>query len=107
MDVLFEWVETNIGNWAQRKLPRTPANATFCWCAQWFEHPEVITVFWALRRAWLEAVIQPGAAMAVYLRDYFYPLLRAVTDPTGPMHACTPEEHVDSRFVPVYPDDGA
>ncbi|MGV9679146.1 DUF4913 domain-containing protein [Nocardia sp. NPDC003482] len=107
MDALLEWVIANIGEWAQRKLPRSAtstANGAICWCSQWYEHPEAITVLWSLRRAWLEAVVQPGAAMAVYLRDFFYPLLRTLTDPAGPFYACTPDTHdPDAKFIPVVP----
>ncbi|MBF6137762.1 DUF4913 domain-containing protein [Nocardia otitidiscaviarum] len=107
MDVLLEWVIANIGEWAQRKLPRSTtstANGAICWCSEWYEHPEAVTNLWALRRAWLEAVVQPGAAMAVYLRDFFYPTIRNITDPAGPFYACTPDSHdPEAKFVPVVP----
>ncbi|WP_280343818.1 MULTISPECIES: DUF4913 domain-containing protein [Nocardia] len=107
MDVLLEWVIANIGEWAQRKLPRSTtssANGAICWCSEWYEHPEAVTVLWSLRRSWLEAVVQPGAAMAVYFRDFFYPLLRNLTDPAGPFYACTPDKHdPEAKFVPVVP----
>ncbi|WP_446225106.1 DUF4913 domain-containing protein [Nocardia sp. IBHARD005] len=107
MEVLLEWVIENIGAWAQRKLPRSAtstANGAICWCSHWFEHPEAVTVLWSLRRAWLEAVVQPGAAMAVYFRDFFYPLLNTLTNPAGPFYACTPDNHdLDAKFIPVIP----
>lgn len=107
MEVLLDWVITNVGTWAQRKLPRSAtstANGAICWCSQWYEHPEAVTVLWSLRRAWLEAVVQPGAAMAVYFRDFFYPLLNTLTNPAGPFYACTPDNHdLDAKFVPVIP----
>ncbi|GGK68805.1 DUF4913 domain-containing protein [Nocardia camponoti] len=104
MKVLMEWVIEHIGNWAQRKLARTSGSATgWLWCSYWYEHPEAVTILWLLRRAWLEAVSQPGAALFVYFRDCYYPALRLIGDPTGPFHGCTHEEHKDSPFVPVYP----
>ncbi|MEV6364874.1 DUF4913 domain-containing protein [Nocardia asteroides] len=107
MEVLLDWVIANIGAWAQRKLPRSAtstANGAICWCSQWYEHPEAVTVLWSLRRAWLEAVVQPGAAMAVYFRDFFYPLFNILTNPAGPFYACTPENHdLDAKFIPVIP----
>lgn len=107
MEVLLDWVIANIGEWAQRKLPRSAtstANGAICWCSQWYEHPEAVSVLWALRRAWLDAVVQPGAAMATYFRDYFYPLLNTLSNPAGPFYACTPEIHdPDAKFIPVVP----
>ncbi|MFF5035693.1 DUF4913 domain-containing protein [Nocardia salmonicida] len=107
MEVLLDWVIANIGTWAQRKLPRSAtstANGAICWCSQWYEHPEAVTVLWSLRRAWLEAVVQPGAAMAVYFRDFFYPLLNILTNPVGAFYACTPDNHdPDAKFIPVTP----
>ncbi|PXX53884.1 uncharacterized protein DUF4913 [Nocardia tenerifensis] len=107
MDVLLGWVIDTIGDWAQRKLPRSPtstANGAICWCTEWYEHPEAVTVLWALRRAWLEAVVQDGAAMAVYFRDFFYPLFNILTSPTGPFHACGIGKHdPEATFVPVIP----
>ncbi|WP_280404424.1 DUF4913 domain-containing protein [Nocardia brasiliensis] len=107
MDVLLEWVIANIGEWTQRKLPRSAtstANGAICWCSEWYEHPEAVTVLWSLRRAWLEAVVQPGAAMAVYFRDFFYPLFNTLNSPNGPFYACTPESHdPEAKFVPVVP----
>ncbi|MGY4102046.1 DUF4913 domain-containing protein [Nocardia sp. R16R-3T] len=107
MDVLLEWVIGNIGEWTQRKLPRSAtstANGAICWCSEWYEHPEATTVLWSLRRAWLEAVVQPGAAMAVYFRDFFYPLFNTLSSPSGPFYSCTPDNHdPDAKFVPVVP----
>ncbi|MFB7878526.1 DUF4913 domain-containing protein [Nocardia sp. NPDC056064] len=107
MEVLLDWVIGNVGEWAQRKLPRSAtstANGAICWCSQWYEHPEAVTVLWSLRRAWLEAVVQPGAAMATYFRDFFYPLFNTLTNSVGPFYACTPDNHdPDAKFVPIIP----
>lgn len=104
MAVLVDWVHRNVGEWAQRKLPLTAAGqGGFIWCAQWYEHPEAITILWLLRRSWLEAVTQPGAAMFVYYRDFYYPALRVLSEDNGPFHACNKEKHHDSEFVPTYP----
>ncbi|MFD5177857.1 DUF4913 domain-containing protein [Nocardia sp. NPDC058379] len=103
-NVLFAWVVEHIGKWAQRKLARTSGSVTgWLWCSQWFEHPEAVTILWLLRRAWLEAVTQPGAALFAYFRDCCYPALRLIGDPTAPFHACTHDEHKDNLSVPVYP----
>lgn len=96
IDVLVEWVDANIGRWAQRKLARHPGQAGFVWCTQWREHPEAITVLWALRRTWLDRVNQPGPAMLEYFLQYFYPALSALVDPLGPFHACAANQHTDS-----------
>jgi hypothetical protein len=96
IDVLAEWVEANIGRWAQRKLARHPGQAGFVWCAHWRKHPEAITLLWALRRAWLDRVTQPGPAMLEYFLHYFYPALNALADPLGPFHACAANQHTNS-----------
>ncbi|MGW5569778.1 DUF4913 domain-containing protein [Nocardia thailandica] len=108
MNVLAEWVQQHIGNWAQRKLARTLGSATgFPWCTQWWEHPEAVTLLWLLRQSWIDAVQQGGPALLVYFRDCYYPALRLITDPQGPFHACIPGEHKDSEFVPVHPIHGS
>jgi hypothetical protein len=96
LDTLGDWVDANLGRWAQRKLARHPGQAGFVWCAHWREHPESITVLWALRLAWLERVRQPDAAMIEYFLHYFYPALSALCDPLGPFHACAGAHHTDS-----------
>ncbi len=96
IDVLAEWVDANIGRWAQRKLARHPGQAGFVWCTQWREHSEAITLLWALRRTWIDRVNEPGPAMLEYFLHYFYPALSALTDPLGPFHACAANQHADS-----------
>jgi hypothetical protein len=96
IDVLTEWVDANIGRWAQRKLARHPGQAGFVWCTQWRDHPEAISLLWTLRRAWLDRVNQPGPAMLEYFLHYFYPALSALVDPLGPFHACAANQHTDS-----------
>ena len=92
MDVLHAWVDDHIALWAQRKTPQTGGPGVR-WCGSWFEHPEAITRLEALRRAWKEFVVQPGAAMVVYYRDYFDPMMDRLTGEYGPFHACSVATH--------------
>ncbi|AHK35481.1 hypothetical protein OPAG_08314 [Rhodococcus opacus PD630] len=97
--VLYDWVQENIGEWAQRKTVTTNSSGGFRWCSRWLEHPEAITRLWALRRAWTEAVTQPGAAMTAYFRDCFDPTMNLLSSESGPFHACSPHNHDDAPFL--------
>lgn len=98
MDVLYDWVGENISQWAQRKVPSTAGSGSgFRWCKQWFEHPEAITRLWALRLAWLDAVGQPGGAMAAYFLHVFDPTLSLLGSEVGPFHSCSPMKHTPDQ----------
>ena len=104
MDVLYDWVCQNIGQWAQRKVPTTTGSSGFRWCNQWFEHPEAITRLWTLRLVWVEAVGQPGPSMWTYLHNFLDPTLHALSADTGPFHACSPFKHEpDKGFLESAP----
>lgn len=97
--VLYAWVGDHISNWAQRKTVGSASDG-FHWCPWWLEHPEAITRLWALRRAWLEAVTEPGAAMTAYFRDCFDPTMNALSSETGPFYGCSVDHHNNSPFLP-------
>jgi hypothetical protein len=105
MAVLYDWVHTHVGQWAQRKIPRSATGTSgMRWCPWWFEHPEAVSRFEALRRAWTACVrAKDPTAMAVYFRDFYDRTLDALTSETGPFHACSPAGHRDAEFVPIAP----
>lgn len=101
--VLYGWVQDNIAEWAQRKVVTTNSSGGFRWCARWLEHPEAVTRLWALRRAWAEAVVQPGAAMTAYFRDCFDPTMNLLSSESGPFHSCSPHTHTVVDYLPSAP----
>lgn len=96
MDVLYDWVNENISEWAQRKTVTGSGSSGTRWCPEWFEHPEAISRLWALRRSWMEFVVQPGSAMTVYFRDYFDTTMDRLTGESGPFCVCSLAGHTDS-----------
>jgi hypothetical protein len=100
---LYAWVQDNISEWAQRKVVTTNSSGGFRWCARWIEHPEAVTRLWALRRAWAEAVVEPGAAMTAYFRDCFDPTINLLSAESGPFHSCSPHTHTEADFLPSAP----
>lgn len=67
------------------------------WCRQWWRHDAVVVRFDALWRAWETAVAttDDGAAMSAWWVHHADPHWRAITAPTGPLHLCRPDQHVD------------
>ncbi|MBA8965094.1 hypothetical protein JOJ86_007416 [Rhodococcus percolatus] len=108
MPALYDWVHTHVGQWAQRKIPRSATGTSGVrWCPWWFEHPEAISRFEALRRAWTAYVeANDPTAMAVYFRDFYDRTIDALTSETGPFHACSPAGHRETEFVPIAPHPG-
>jgi hypothetical protein len=50
-------------------------NNRLYWCPEWQKHPEAATVIEALWVTWEIAQRNPGDGMAVWMRDFAYPLL--------------------------------
>lgn len=62
----------------------------FNWCVQWQEHPEAATVVQALWDTWEAAQHQVPDGMAVWMRDFAYPLLfDRLTVSDGTFSGCT------------------
>lgn len=100
MRVLTAWVDAHVARLVQRKVGFTGESGGVRWCQSWWQHPEAIARFEALRRAWEEFVVQPGAAMSVWFRDHFDPCMRELTAATGPFHECSPENgHAETEFL--------
>lgn len=84
---LIPWVHDVVTSMIAR-----PLRGESVWCPLWWEHPEAIFRFEALRRAWAELAPEPGAAMSVWIRDHLDPCLRELLSPTGPFADCRPSE---------------
>jgi hypothetical protein len=59
------------------------------WCSHWQEHEEAVVVIRALWRTWEAAQLNPIDGMAVWMRDFCYPLLLdRLCDPQGTFNGC-------------------
>jgi Domain of unknown function (DUF4913) len=68
-------------------------NGVHPWCAQWDQHREAWVVVAALWNSWELLRLDPVMGMAVWMRDYAYPLMTRLLDPTGTFCGCTAEKH--------------
>jgi hypothetical protein len=80
-----------------------PIRSELRWCPVWWEHPEAVFRFEALRRAWEELAPQPGTAMSLWIRDHLDPCLRELLNPLGPFTDCTHNErfHTITEHTPL------
>ena len=69
------------------------------WCTRWSEHDEAIARLEALRRAWEEHVITPGAGMSSWYISHYDPHITALTSPGGPFWQCSPGHHQPARPI--------
>jgi len=59
-------------------------------CIRWQEHPEAVAVIEALWQTWEVAQHNPADGMAVWLRDFAYPLLfDRLCQPEGTFSGCS------------------
>jgi hypothetical protein len=91
LDRLVHWVHRHVAAVVAR-----PLRGEIRWCPLWWEHPEAIFRFEALRRAWTELAPEPGIAMSVWIRDHLDPCLRELLAPLGPFADCSHNERFQS-----------
>ena len=91
LDRLVHWVHRHVAAVIAR-----PLRGEVRWCPRWWEHPEAIFRFEALRRAWTELAPEPGIAMSVWIRDHLDPCLRELLAPLGPFADCSHNERFPS-----------
>ena len=94
---------------------------TFCrsispsvrWCAQWWDHAEVLSRLEALWRGWEVLRLRRWEGGVLWYRD-LDSHLAVLLAPDGPFAQCTPDRHTPIRPLPVtpapegwfgYPDD--
>lgn len=80
--------------------PVTPAVR---WCAQWWDHAEVISRLEALWRSWEAQRLDPLRGMALWYRDFLDSQLAVLTSPGGPFAQCTPDRHSPVKPLPTAP----
>lgn len=54
------------------------------WDPNWWHYEEVGGALEALWQAWEHLRLEPGAGIAVFYRDYLYPIMEQLTAPDGP-----------------------
>ncbi|MFC4951072.1 DUF4913 domain-containing protein [Pseudonocardia sp. GCM10023141] len=88
---LVDWVDRTVTSMIAR-----PLRGELTWCPIWWEHPEAVFRFEALRSAWGELAPEPGAAMSIWIRDHLDPCLRELLSPIGPFADCAHNERYRS-----------
>lgn len=77
----------------------------YTWCRQWWRHQAVVVRLAALH-AVFEAARQTNehSAMSTLFVRHIDPHLRVILDAAnGPLHRCTPDQHVDTPGLPATP----
>jgi len=91
VDRLVHWVHRHVAAVIAR-----PLRGEVRWCPLWWEHPEALFRFEALRRAWTELAPEPGIGMSVWIRDHLDPCLRELLSAQGPFADCGHNERFQS-----------
>ncbi len=99
--VLYTWVHIHVATITERKVSKgsSESGTAVRWCTQWYEHDDAITRLEALRRAWEEHVVQPGAAMSSWYLHHFDPHIGVLTAAGGPFWQCSPGHHQPARVI--------
>lgn len=74
------WVD----DWLLPRFRRELGGSKRRWDPQWWRYEESGGALEALWQAWEHLRLQPGTGIAVFYRDYFYPLMDQITAPDGP-----------------------
>ena len=104
---LYTWVHIHVATIAERKVSKgsSESGTAVRWCSRWYEHDEAVARLEALRRAWEEHVVQPGAGMSSWYLTHYDPHLSALTAPGGPFWQCSPGHHQAARPIGHEPLD--
>jgi len=99
---LYTWVHIHVATITERKIVKSSGSESGVgvhWCTRWYEHDEAIARLEALRRAWEEHVVTPGAAMSTWYITHYDPHITALTSAGGPFWQCSPGHHQRARPV--------
>jgi len=99
---LYSWVHLHVATITKRKVSKSSASESgfgVRWCTRWYEHDEAIARLEALRRAWEEHVVTPGASMSTWYIAHYDPHITALTSPGGPFWQCSPGHHQPGRPI--------
>ncbi len=99
---LYTWVHIHIATITERKISKSSGSESGVgvrWCTRWYDHDEAIARLEALRRAWEEHVLTPGASMSTWYISHYDPHITALTSPGGPFWQCSPGHHQPGRPI--------
>jgi len=99
---LYTWVHIHIATITGRKVSKSSGSESGVgvrWCTRWYEHDEAIARLEALRRAWEEHVVTPGAGMSSWYLSHYDPHIAALTSLGGPFWQCSPGHHQPARPI--------
>jgi len=97
---LYTWVHIHVATITERKIAKSNGSESGIgvrWCTRWYHHDEAIARLEALRRAWDEHVIAPGAGMSTWYLSHYDPHITALTAPSGPFWQFSPGHHQTAR----------
>jgi len=97
---LYAWVHVHVATITERKVSKSSGSESGVgvrWCTRWYDHDEAVARFEALRRAWDEHVVQPGAGMSSWYLSHYDPHITALTSAGGPFWQCSPGHHQSAR----------
>ncbi len=99
---LYTWVHIHVATITERKVSKSSGSESGVgvrWCTRWYDHDEAIARLEALRRAWEEHVVTPGAGMSTWYLTHYDPHITALTAPGGPFWQCSPGHHQPARTI--------
>lgn len=92
-DLYFENVEAWFTQWLQHVYKRKIGRDGRVWNARWWENDEAQLLLTSLWQAWEHLRLEGGTAMAVYMRDFLYPLMdRLLSEVDGPFADLDPSD---------------
>jgi len=97
---LYTWVHIHVATITERKVSKSSGSESGVgvrWCTRWYDHDEAVSRLEALRRAWEEHVVKPGASMSTWYLTHYDPHITALTAPGGPFWQCSPGHHQPAR----------
>jgi len=97
---LYTWVHIHVATITERKVSKSSGSESGVgvrWCTRWYDHDEAVSRLEALRRAWEEQVVKPGASMSTWYLTHYDPHITALTAPGGTFWQCSPGHHQPAR----------
>lgn len=104
-DAFYDFVEQWLLPVTSVRLVGKNREQTYTWCRQWWRHRGVSLRFAALH-AMFEAsrISDDGLAMSSLFVSHIDPHMRHILDAAnGPLHRCTPDQHVELTGLPSEP----
>lgn len=73
-----------VNGWLLPRYRRALGGGKRRWDPNWWRYEEAGGALEALWQAWEHLRLEPGTGIAVFYRDYFYPIMDQITAPDGP-----------------------